>query len=282
MNLNEMRRFGVEVEFFSPQSREELASKIYRETGIEIHCVGYTNRDTNLWRLKPDSSLTAVRRNGTYYYPMELVTPILHGEEDMQTLKKIVAILNEDGYVDRQTGLHVHVDVASADVKELRRFCCYAGKYERAINKILPRSRRESRWARNHLDEDSSLDNYYDQLTGHSSKESLLGHRAFNGSGTRYMKWNFDNYWRTGTVENRAHSGTTDPDKVENWVRLVQGIIQRNFAAKQIMSTKIGSIASTYTTKHMLDDLVKNQVITAGTRKFYTNRYEVLNNEVCR
>ena len=247
MNLNEMRRFGVEVEFFSPHSREELASKMY-QAGIEVHCVGYTNRDTNLWRLKPDSSLTAVRRNGTYYYPMELVTPILHGEEDMQTLKKIVAIINEDGYVDRQTGLHVHVDVGSASVEELRRFCYYAGKYERAINKILPRSRRESRWARNHLDESAPLTAFHNQLNERGDKEGLLQHRAFNGSGTRYMKWNFDNYWRTGTVENRAHSGTTDPEKVENWVRLVQGIIERNFAAKRVMSTKIGSTTSTFTT----------------------------------
>ena len=281
MNLNEMRRFGVEVEFFSPHSREELASKMY-QAGIEVHCVGYTNRDTNLWRLKPDSSLTAVRRNGTYYYPMELVTPILHGEEDMQTLKKIVAIINEDGYVDRQTGLHVHVDVGSASVEELRRFCYYAGKYERAINKILPRSRRESRWARNHLDESAPLTAFHNQLNERGDKEGLLQHRAFNGSGTRYMKWNFDNYWRTGTVENRAHSGTTDPEKVENWVRLVQGIIERNFAAKKRVRTKKGSTASTYNTRHMLSDLVKNKAITETTKDFYLGRYEVLNNEVCR
>ena len=266
MNLNEMRRFGVEVEFFSPHSREELASKMY-QAGIEVHCVGYTNRDTNLWRLKPDSSLTAVRRNGTYYYPMELVTPILHGEEDMQTLKKIVAIINEDGYVD----------VGSASVEELRRFCYYAGKYERAINKILPRSRRESRWARNHLDESAPLTAFHNQLNERGDKEGLLQHRAFNGSGTRYMKWNFDNYWRTGTVENRAHSGTTD-----NWVRLVQGIIERNFAAKKRVRTKKGSTASTYNTRHMLSDLVKNKAITETTKDFYLGRYEVLNNEVCR
>ena len=146
-------------------------------------------------------------------------------------------------------------------------------------------SRRESRWARNHLAEDASLDRFYGELTNRAKTgetSSLLAHRSFNGSGTRYMKWNFDNYWRTGTVENRAHSGTTDADKVENWVRLLQGIIQRNFAAKQMMITKIGSTASSYDTKHMLDDLVKNKVITNSVRKFYKARYEVLNNDVCR
>ena len=286
MNLDNMRRYGVELEFFYPRRMEDLAYTIMQETGIEVHCVNYSNRDTNLWRLKPDASLSAIRANrGTYYYPMELVTPILHGEEDMIKLRKVVEIINRDAKVNKQTGMHVHVDVGNADVKELRRFCCYAGKYERAINNILPMSRRESRWARNHLAEDASLDRFYGELTNRAKTgetSSLLAHRSFNGSGTRYMKWNFDNYWRTGTVENRAHSGTTDADKVENWVRLLQGIIQRNFAAKQMMITKIGSTASSYDTKHMLDDLVKNKVITNSVRKFYKARYEVLNNDVCR
>lgn len=281
-----MRRYGVELEFFYPRRMEDLAYTIMQETGIEVHCVNYSNRDTDLWRLKPDASLSAIRANrGTYYYPMELVTPILHGEEDMAKLRKVVEIINRDAKVNKQTGMHVHVDVGGADVEELRRFCYYAGKYERAINKVLPRSRRESRWARNHLAESAPLSRFYNELTNRAKTgepSSLLAHRSFSGSGTRYMKWNFDNYWRTGTVENRAHSGTTDADKVENWVRLVQGIIERNFNAGRVMNTKSGSTASTFTTKHMFDDLVKNKAITNSVRTFYKARYEVLNNEVCR
>jgi len=281
-----MRRYGVELEFFYPRRMEDLARKIMQETGIEVHCVNYSNRDTDLWRLKPDASLSAIRANrGTYYYPMELVTPILHGEEDMIKLRKVVEIINRDAKVNKQTGMHVHVDVGGADVEELRRFCYYAGKYERAINKILPRSRRESRWARNHLTESAPLTPFHNELTNRAKTgepSSVLAHRSFNGSGTRYMKWNFDNYWRTGTVENRAHSGTTDADKVENWVRLVQGIIARNFEATKRVRTKKGSTTSTYDTKHMLNDLYKNKAITATTKEFYLNRYEVLNNDVCR
>lgn len=278
MNLNDMRRYGVEVEFFCKLSREELAREIYTQTGIEIHCVGYSNRDTDCWRLKPDSSLDAVRRDGTYYYPMELVTPILHGENDIDRLKKIVKVIDFYSIVDRQAGLHVHVDIGDANVDELRRFLAYTGKYERAINTILPPSRRENRWARNHFDADTALRPYYETLTElKEDKRDLLNHPRF--SGTRYMKWNLDNYWRTGTVENRAHSGTTDCDKIESWVRLVQGIIHRNFKARTAMWTKKNATCSTYDIKHMLWDLYKNDSISENVRKFYFKRHKVLNNE---
>ena len=283
MNLNNMRRYGVEVEFYSRLNMNSLGEKIYRETGIEVHRVNYSNRDTDLWRLKPDASLSSVTRNGENYYPMELVTPILHGEEDLQKLKRIVQIIDLDGYVNKQTGLHVHVDIADATVEELRRFMAYAGKYEDAINTILPPSRRQSRWAKNHLPFGVNLKDYYTDINRQSeSKRDLVENNYFNGRGTRYLKWNFENYWRTGTVENRAHSGTTDCDKIENWVRLIQGIIHRTFKAKCTMWTKKNATAQTYDIKHMVWDLYKNDAISADVRKFYFKRYKVLNNDVRR
>ena len=92
-DLNNLRRYGVELEFVSNFDRYEMARLIEEATGQRITVAGYSDK-SNKWRLKSDSSVS-----GRGMYGMELVTPILKGEADMDLLKRIVAVCDQHGKV---------------------------------------------------------------------------------------------------------------------------------------------------------------------------------------
>ena len=272
MNLDNMRRFGVEVEFVSEHDIYEMARLIEARTGQQITVAGYSNKQ-NKWRLKSDSS---VRGRGAY--GMELVTPILKGELDMEKLLNILDVCNEFGTVNRTCGVHVHIDITDADVLPLRKLQKFFAKYEHAINGLLSESRRGNMngYCRNHFDGHEKLYDVFGSIN-RKNKRNLISRGVFSNRG----KWNFQNYWEHGTVENRSHQGTLNREKVENWVRLTQAFVEAAFEHRGVVA-RADDTVQTYTTKNMLDDLRGKGVITLPVKKFYMRRYKELNNEICR
>jgi len=264
-NLDNMRRFGVELEFVSNITMHEMADLIFEHTQQRVYVACYSDK-SDRWRLKPDCSVRG--RNG-----MELVTPVLHGLDDMELLKKIVNVCNEYGEVNRSCGMHVHVDITGAEATPLRKLMQYFAKYEHAINSVLAPSRRgdNNGYCQNSYSGYEDLWNTFDDLLNRDVS-SLLRDRHFSARG----KWNFQNYWRQGSVENRAHQGTLDAEKVENWVRLTQGIVARAFDMRGCGAHR-GDTTSTYTVKHLLNDLCGKGFITKTTKKFYRKREKELN-----
>lgn len=268
-NLDNARRYGVEVEFICSMSKDALARKIYQETGQDILCTYYSNK-SNRWRLKDD---TSIRTESGYRYGMELVTPILQGEDDMQKLRMILDVCDMYGKVNRSCGVHVHVDITNEQELPLRKLMKFFAKYEKAINKLLPESRRgdNNGYCRDSFNDGTDLCRVYRYLNSKSIR-GLLSSRYFEGRG----KWNFRNYWGQGTVENRAHSGTLNAWKVDHWVRLTQGIV--HVAINNRGETiRQGDTTNTYTVKALLDNLYKKKGITRSTKKFYAQRFKDLN-----
>ena len=268
-DLNEARRYGVEVEFICSISKEHLARIIYQETGIDILCTYYSDK-SNKWKLKDDAS---IRSEVNYGYAMELVTPILHGEDDMEKLRQVLDICDTYGKVNRTCGVHVHVDITDEQALPLRRLMKFFAKYENAINYLLPQSRRgwENGYCRDSFQDTANLVDVYKYLNGKSLRR-LIDNMYFCGRG----KWNFKNYWRHGSIENRAHSGTLNKWKIDSWVRLTQGMVHvalnnRGETVRQNDTTK------TYTTKAFLDNLYKKGGIDRSVKKFYKTRFMELN-----
>ena len=268
-NLDNARRYGVEVEFICSMSKENLARRIYAETGQDILCTYYSDK-TNRWRLKSDQS---IRTESGYTYAMELVTPILKGEDDMQKLRAILDVCDVYGKVNRSCGVHVHIDITDEQELPLRRIMKFFAKYEKSIGKLLPESRRgdNNGYCRDSFNNGTSLTQVYRYLNGKGIR-ALLGSRYFSGRG----KWNFQNYWRQGTVENRAHSGTLSAWKVDNWVRLTQGIIHVAINSRG-ETIRQGDTTETYTVKALLDNLYKKKGIGRSVKKFYIKRFKDLN-----
>jgi len=272
MNLDDMRRYGVELEFVCKMNKQALARLIYAQTGQDILCTYYSDK-TNRWKIKDD---TSVRADGEYRYGMELVTPILRGESDMIKLRSIVDCIEQYGKVNRSCGMHVHVDITGEQELPLRKLMKFFAKYEHSINNLLPISRRGANngYCRDSFNCAMSLGMIYKELNGMGLRR-LLNSNYFGGRG----KWNFRNYWQHGSVENRAHSGTLSATKVDYWVRLTQGMVcvaidNRGETIRDLDNT------NTYTTKQFLDNLYKKKGIDRATKKYYAKRYEELNNAV--
>ena len=273
MNLDEMRRFGVELEFVCKMNKQALARQIYAQTGQNILCTYYSDK-TNRWKLKDD---TSVRTDGEYRNGMELVTPILKGEDDILKLRSIVDCIEQYGKVNRSCGMHVHIDITGEQELPLRKLMKFFAKYEHAINKLLPVSRRGTNngYCRDSFNCSMDLSSVYKDLNGLSLRR-LLDCRWFGGRG----KWNFRNYWQHGSVENRAHSGTLNSKKVDYWVRLTQGMVCVAIDNRG-ETIRANDKTNTYTTAQFLSNLYKKKGIDRATMKFYKKRYEEINNAVC-
>ena len=264
-NLNDLRRYGVELELVSDLTMDQMINKIYNRTGVRVARATYSDK-TNRWRMKPDCSVRG--RNG-----MELVTPILHGEADMDTLKSVVAVLEEFGEVNRSCGMHVHVDITGAEATPLKKLMKFFAKYEKAIGNLISESRRGSRnhYCADHFYGYEYLNAEFEALNGKTVSQ-LLSRSKFAGRN----KWNFMNYSRHGSVENRAHQGTLNQNKVEHWVRLTQSIVEVAFKCRGQVS-HVGDTLSTYGTDHMLNQLKTKGAISSQTKSFYKTRLQELN-----
>lgn len=282
MNLDDMKTFGVEVEFISLYNRSFIAEKIREATGVNVVLASYSDKDHTKWRLKTDSSIR------TRDHGMELVTPVLKGEHDMAKLLAIMDVVSEYGTVNISCGLHVHIGINDLETSEYRKLLKLWLKYENACDMLLPRSRRTGNtYCRSNLgcsrDEDYgvSLIQSFKVLNGRKSVRSLAGSNRGHTFGQKYTKLNTAHYWSQGTVEFRSHSGTVNKDKVDNWVRLTQAFVM---TAQHCRGTNINETANTksYRTKVMLTDFYKKGFLDKSTVRFYKNRYKELNNEICR
>jgi hypothetical protein len=211
--------FGFEIEFMLPdeprQNRydtDELRRKLMNKLnalGIEAR-VESLNHNTRTWyKLTTDGSLNDYARG------CEVVSPILSGEEGFQSLRTVAkAVTEHTGVANNRTingrcGLHVHVGVRDRDTAFFDRLSNLYGTYEQVIDTFMAPSRRGD-------------------VMATPSGVPLRSVRPYTGANAhtalaqpyKYRKVNFANVALRRTIEFRHHQGTTDPVKIENWVRL--------------------------------------------------------------
>lgn len=264
-----MRKFGVEIEFISRISRDELCFRINAQTGIDVVPAGYSDRDTSKWRLKTDSSLSA---GG-----LELVTPILSNMDDLNDLKRVINVLSENGKINASCGLHVHTDARNTDTKQVKKLIKYISKYELALNKLVSASRRgESRWCKDNFTNlrysDETPTQFFKRLNTKNTRQLL----NIADNGDRYVKWNFRNYMHHGSVENRMHQGSLNANKIEQWVLLNQAIVNCAFDKRgtRVLSTQDWN---SYKLKDMLTELVGRGYLTLAQKSYFLTRADELN-----
>lgn len=216
--FNEERTFGVEIEF---QGNREEVARLMNAKGVRAYVEGYNHSTKNHWKLITDSSCG-----------YELVSPPLKGREGLEQLKKACEALKEAGAsVDRRCGLHVHHDINDYDAKQIANIFAIYIKLEKTIDTFVPNSRR----ANNNtfcgsLFQGTSQQAILDKLKVVNSLEDIK--RIWH---TRYVKVNFQSYVKYGTIEFRQHSGTTEFDKMYNWILLTQQIV--DMAATPVQKT---------------------------------------------
>lgn len=256
--FNKDRKFGVEIEFVG--NREAVANNM-RNLGVECYTECYNHRTRSYWKIITDASCG-----------FELVSPPLKGDEGLRQLEIACQALNMAGAtVNRNCGLHVHHDVNDLDVKAFTNIFALYIKLEETIDKFMPASRRGNANTYCHSLAPTSLQKQQmlDKLKKVKSIEEV-GRQIYI---SRYLKVNAQAYFRHGTIEFRHHSGTTEFEKISNWVRLTQRIVER---------AKEGNVQYTYkessypllTLQKMLGIIASSGADTdlQKVNQFYVNR----------
>lgn len=234
--------FGVEIECL-------VAASLMRESAtrnaMPFQYEGYNHVDNNhYYKFVSDSSIRGEN-------PIECVSPVLTGKAGLKSLENCCKALNEAGaQVNISTGLHVHIGAANlSDEAYINVFKNYQ-KLERVIDTFMARSRRanNSQWCRT--------------LQGRNFMWCTTKSDIFDAmNGDRYFKVNACSYARHKTIEFRQHQGSTDFEKISNWV---------NFCAKLVAWSKKNVLSSEITSIDEIPFLTKKE------KSFFKSRAEVL------
>ena len=130
-----LTRFGIEVEF-SGITRSEAADVAAAHLNGTVNRV-YDHYDTHqvkaedgkVWEFKSDSSILCQRMedgrkvSASSDYSVELVSPILTYDEDIETLQELIRKLRKaGGFASACCGIHIHLDGADHTARSIRNF----------------------------------------------------------------------------------------------------------------------------------------------------------------
>jgi hypothetical protein len=204
------RTYGIEIEIKNLTTGQ--AALALQNAGIPAYDAGYTHNVSSQWKCVTDGSLSGTA--------CEIVSPILRGEEGLETIKKVCRALNAaGGRIDRQCGLHVHVGTDGLSANDVGMIASRYARFEEQIDSWMPRSRRQS--VNTYC---MPIAGYMNRVNGHSFGTIDQVRIAFGGN--RYVKLNLEAYTRHRTIEFRQHSGTCNGTKIENWIRFILHFIE--------------------------------------------------------
>lgn len=200
------------------------------------------------WGIKEDGSIQAPDAS-YYYYPIELVSPPLYMTEgSISDVRNVCETIPSNFRVNsnQSCGLHVHVGdgVNGFDLPTLKSLLAMLWIFEPQIETIHPQHRLESHFA-------SGLygNTYLSMLSMHGSQGkrlpgldiiyavdsinkllellSAVAVRRYRGAYNFAPQTRpFGEYDLKRTIEFRQHEATLDADRVENWIRVCEGIMR--------------------------------------------------------
>lgn len=170
------------------------------------------------WLAMHDGSIRATRpRVGC-----EVVSPILQGEDGFAQVAAMLTTLKAmDASVNTSTGFHVHIGFAHATPAQLRRLVCFVAHHEKALFAATGTHSRE----RNHFC--SSIKATHRYFADQTPPSTEVGHM------NRYHTLNLANLRAGGrkTVEFRVFAGTLNLLKIQAYVQLCLGMVQKSLDA---------------------------------------------------
>ena len=214
--------FGVEIECLMMRSRFIDRARL---NGMQYEYQGYNHADNrSYYKFVSDSSIHGDN-------PIECVSPILEGNDNgFESLKNCCKTLNEaDAKVNRSTGLHVHIGVSGMTDKWFVNIFKNYQKLEGVIDTFMAPSRRKNNNTFCRSLQGFNFDFACNTIADAQRKLS-----------SRYFKVNPMSINRHGTIEFRQHQGTTDFEKISNWVRFCAKLVQ--WSKENVLSNEVLSI----------------------------------------
>lgn len=203
--LNNEHHVAVEIEFISKGDKYTLA-KLLAKVGVE-----------NYVTLKDDGSLRAEEE---YKFCHELCV-IAPQKEFKDVLRRVINVLDEAGSrVNKTCGLHVHIDVRNRNKEQVFANLVNAQDILYAMN---PNSRL------------TGLDENGERRTCYSQKVTTTDFDVEMAGTERYKGINAKSYSKHKTIEVRIHSGSTNFEKIFNWVCILLAIADKD----KVYKTKV-------------------------------------------
>lgn len=222
------RRFGVELEILVPErvNTVQLTRLIEDATGTGADSSGYTHNSGNArFVVKPDSSIA--REPG--FYGIEIASAVLQGADGYLGIRRLCAMLNAIGCkVNTSCGFHLHIECADLQLHQMKQLVCTYLRVENQVYSLLPGSRRTGTYSkplaeyRHYGEFDGTAKGQAQRIMACTTLTELLGLYS-----DRFRGINLTSMRIRGTVEVRAHSGTTDADKIIAWCEMWFGLIER-------------------------------------------------------
>ena len=217
--------FGIELELSTSAhlSPDNVARILSSATSKGVRDFTHTSlsqskKRPDIWRIVTDNSLSCPR--GGECNKFELVSPILKGGNGLTKVDRVLKALNTISSVEvgKTMGFHVHVDVSKLSCNELVKICQNFIKYERAMDSLMPPSRRKNDYSKSNEKAITSNDPH-SALASCENLSDLAG--IMNPNNCRYYKLNLQNLvtGKQTTLEFRQHSGSANISKIKNWIR---------------------------------------------------------------
>ena len=203
---------GFEFEGGGSQSRQQTAAALTR-LGVPCNFEGYNHTTRAQWKIVTDATLSGVQ-NG-----MELVSPILTGEEGLKDLGKCLRATQEAGmFIHEQGGVHIHMGNQQWDLQHRKNILLNQVKVQKFFLKTIPQYREDMgrQWARPF---DTSR-RFTDRIRNANDIQTLA-----RVTGTRYMLINITNT-RQPTWEWRYPTGSLEVDTNVYSARLIDKLVQ--------------------------------------------------------
>lgn len=261
------RTYGVEIENCGTYDQMQKVVSKLNQLGLPIQMQGYNHITCSTWKVVSDSSCG-----------YELVSPILKGDDGLRQIEMVCRVLNDVGVkVNKKCGLHVHHGASDLSIQHFRNLYYLYIRYEDTIDSMMPESRRkDNNYYCKSMKVARAMESNTDKTVEAIKRARTIGELDAL-YGTRYVKLNVQSYVRYGTIEFRQHSGTTDFDKIANWVKFTNAMIVKaktsNVRSKRVdsqdtwagMRAMMNMIASKGATQEMVD-----------VSKFYSRRIKAL------
>lgn len=225
MPTNDEKHIGVELEFLSKIDRERLALRLLEKGKAWLS--DYINLGTD----------GSINTNNKYPYGIE-ARVLAEQSKIQQVIKEFCEALGDDVTVNSSCGLHVHLDMRTRDVHKSfwNLVTC-----QKLLFEMQPQSRRKNSYC-----------------------TKTIGKNMTNGrASSRYKAINKNSWFERRTLEVRLHAGTTNYEKINNFISLL---------------TRIADADKIERAPRTRNKLYETLQLPFGLRRYIETRIELFNN----
>lgn len=223
------RTIGIEMEMNTTTTRHDSLSEGTIRRALQgatqrlnTRGAGYYHSDGSAWDIKLDGSCG-----------YEIASPALYLNEEGENAE-LEAVCNALGtlspMINRQCGLHVHVDCRDFDWNDMRRLLALWARYEPFFYGLCPPSRRTNTYCgavRKTTWSGSNSRNWDYAAKPAINADNRQEFERYARYLPRYTSLNVSGWWTHGRVEFRLHSGTINYPKIRNWAKLLLALVTR-------------------------------------------------------